>query len=110
MVVALALGTDQGRDLGTVAAAVLHEVAEDREARDDLESVLRARARGNEERGERGRGKRLSSGQHGTLLCGLRLIVMLRGGGRGRPVAPDRRRGRTATSRDRARPPSASSP
>ena len=101
--VGIAVGADQGCDLDAVAADVLHEVAQDREAGNDVEPILSARGSGDKERGERGRSKRLSSGQHRILLYGLGLIVMPRGGGRGRAGAPGRRRGRTATSRDRAR-------
>ena len=64
----IAVGTDQGGDLDPVAADVLHEVAQDREAGDHVEPVLRARAGSNKQRGVRGRGKRLSSGQHRVLL------------------------------------------
>jgi hypothetical protein len=41
----IAVGTDQGPDLDPVAADVLHEVAQDREAGDNVEPVLSARGK-----------------------------------------------------------------
>ncbi len=39
----VAIGTDQRRDIDAVAADIADEIAEDREARDNVEAILRAR-------------------------------------------------------------------
>ena len=36
----VAIGPDQSRDIDAIAADVLHEIAEDREAGDDVEALL----------------------------------------------------------------------
>src|SRR5262249_53367441 len=64
----IAAGPDQRRDLDAVAAHVLHKIAQDREAGDDLHSILPARRRGNKDRAARARAKRLSAGHHGTII------------------------------------------
>jgi hypothetical protein len=68
--VGIAVGTDQSLDRDSVAADVFHEITEDREGRNHVESLLRARGSGDKQRGESRRRKQASSGQHGILLYG----------------------------------------
>jgi hypothetical protein len=65
----IAVGTDQRADLHALAADVLHEVAQDREAGDDVELVLRAGGGRRQERRAGNHDHRPASGQHGFLLC-----------------------------------------
>ena len=65
----IAVRTDQGPDLQALAADVLHEVAQDREAGNDvklvLRLVLRSGRRRRQQRRAGHRNNRPASGQHG---------------------------------------------
>src|SRR4029078_5978119 len=64
----IAVGTDQYSHLHALAADVAHEVAQDREAGNDVELVLRAGGSRRQERRAGDRDHHPASGRHGILL------------------------------------------
>ena len=62
----VAVGTDERADVHAVAADILHEIAEDRETRDDFQLLLCAGRTNGEQRGNGRTGDQASLGQHGN--------------------------------------------
>ena len=60
----VAVGTDKRADVHAVAADIFHEIAEDREARDDLQFCLCAGRTSGKQHGNGGTDHQTSSCQH----------------------------------------------